>query len=206
MTTSDPADRGLVRRELGVTGDDRMLVVSTVHTPFIRRSHVAHFLEACLGGPLPGIHVVIKQHPGERDEGPYRALLEGLARAGGFDPPPMTMVKDIDLYRLLRAADAHLGLHSTVLTDAVVAGTCNLIAMVDASADLLGYVPAGVARPIRDVADLRRALADHTPADATARQAFVDDHFRRGNAGARIAAAMRDAVHDPALTPAGADA
>ena len=65
---------------------DRMLVVSTVHTPFVRRSHLAHMLEACLGGPLPGIHVVIKQHPGERDEGPYRDLLHGLARAGGYAP------------------------------------------------------------------------------------------------------------------------
>ena len=55
---------------------------------------------------------------------------------------------DIDLYRLLRAADAHLGMHSTVLTDAVVVGTPNLIATVDAYTDILGYIPAGVARPV----------------------------------------------------------
>ena len=104
------AERRAVRRELGVADGDRLLVVSTVHVPFVRRSHLAHMLEACLGGPLPGVHVVIKQHPGERDEGPYRELLHGLARAGGYAPPPMSVVREIDLYRLLRAADAHLGL------------------------------------------------------------------------------------------------
>ena len=97
-----------------------MLVVSTVNLPFVRRSHcLTHMLESCLGGPLPGIHVVIKQHPGEGDEGPYRELLHGLAQAGGYAPPPISIAPEIDLYRLLRAADAHLGLHSTVLTDAV---------------------------------------------------------------------------------------
>ena len=82
------AERRAVRRELGVADGDRLLVVSTVNMPFVRRSHLAHMLEACLGGPLPGVHVVIKQHPGERDEGPYRELLHGLARAGGYAPPP----------------------------------------------------------------------------------------------------------------------
>ena len=66
------------------------------------------------------------------DEIEYSALLTGLATAGGYEPPPISVIRDIDLYRLLRAADAHLGMHSTVLTDAVVVGTPNLIATVDA--------------------------------------------------------------------------
>ena len=66
----------------------------------------------------------------------------------------MTVTRDVDLYRLLRAADAHLGLRSTVLTDAVVVGAPNLIALVQAHADLLGYVDAGVARPVHDAAEL----------------------------------------------------
>ena len=33
------------------------------------------------------------------------ALVDGLARAGGFPPPPVTVVREIDLYRLLRAAE-----------------------------------------------------------------------------------------------------
>jgi hypothetical protein len=140
------------------------------------------------------VHVVFKLHPGEREDGPYRALLEGLARARGYEAPPISVVRDIDLYRLLRVADAHLGLHSTVLTDAVAAGTPNLIATVDAHVDILGYVEAGVARPVRDVEDVLAALDAPIPPDPAARAAFLARHFRDGNAGARIVGSIRDAV------------
>ncbi len=181
------ADRRLVRQELGVADDDRLLVVSTLFDPFIRWSHLTHMLDRLLGGPLPRVHVVFKLHPGETDEGPYRALLTGLAAAGGYEPPPISVIRAIDLYRLLRAADAHLGMHSTVLTDAVVVGTPNLLATVDAHTDILGYVDAGVARPVDDVTDLLAALDDPWPLDPAARQAFLDDHFRSGDASALIA-------------------
>lgn len=192
------AEREAVRAELGVGDGDAMLVVSTLHAPFVRRSHLVHMLEVCLGGPLPGVHLVFKQHPGELDDGPYRELLTGLARAGGYEPPPMTLVKDIDLYRLLGAADAHLGQHSTVLTDAVVTGTPNLIAIVEPSQDILGYVAAGVARPVRSIDDVRTALRDPRSADPAARRSFLDDHFRDGDASARIARSIADAIERPA--------
>ncbi|MEA2654497.1 MAG: hypothetical protein QOI37_1724, partial [Chloroflexota bacterium] len=159
--------------------------------------HLLHMLDVLLGGPLPGVHLVFKQHPGEEDAGPYRSLIEGMARAGGYDAPPMTVVKDIDLYRLLRAADAHLGQLSTVLTDAVVAGTPNLIAAVGPGGDILGYVAAGVARPVGDIAGLRKALRELRPPDPSARQAFLDDHFRAGDASSRIAVAIQTAVREP---------
>ena len=95
----------------------------------------------------------------------------------------------MDLYRLLRAADAHIGVQSTVLTEAVVTGTTNLLAATLAASDLLGYVEAGVAIPVRDGGDLLAAL-DAGPAAAAgpaARQAFLDDHFRPGSASQRIA-------------------
>jgi hypothetical protein len=189
-TSTDPvnpgAERAAVRRELGVADADRLLLVSTVNLRFVQRSHLAHMLEALLGAPLPGVHVVFKQHPGERDEGPYRELLVGMARAGGYAPPSISVVKDIDLYRLLRAADAHLGSLSTVLTDAVVAGTPNLIGLTDGHTDLLGYIEAGVARPVRTTAELMAALDAPRPPDPAARQAFLDRHFRWGDASGRI--------------------
>jgi hypothetical protein len=184
------AERAGVRRELGLAEADRLLVVSTVNLEFARRSHLVHMIERTLGGPLPGVHVVFKQHPGERDQGPYRALMEGLAAAGGYDPAPISVVRDIDLYRLLRAADAHLGLHSTVLTDSVAAGTPNLIAIVEGHADLLGYVAAGVARPVASVGDVLAALDRPVAADPVARQAFLDDHFRPGVPSRRIVDAI----------------
>jgi len=175
-----------------------LLVVATVNLPFVQRAHSAPMVDRLLGGPLERVHVVFKLHPGEREDGPYRALLEGAARARGHDAPPISVVRDIDLYRLLRAADAHLGLHSTVLTDAVAAGTPNLIATVDAHRDILGYVAAGVARPVGDVSDVLDALDTPAPPDPEARAAFLARHFRHGHAGARIAAAIRRAVDDTA--------
>ena len=196
-------ERIAVRRELGVRDGDLMLVISTVNLPFIRRFHVVQMLERMLGGSLPGIHVVFKKHPGELDDGPYEALLDGLARAGGYAPPPVTTVREIDLYRLLRAADAHLGLRSTVLTDAVVVGVPNLIATVQAHADILGYVDAGVARPVRNRTELLEALANPRPADPGARAAFLERHFLPGDASERIARAVRDGRRNEAEAAGG---
>jgi RimJ/RimL family protein N-acetyltransferase len=117
-------------------------------------------------------------------------LIEGLARAGGYRTPLVTIVHDIDLFRLLAAADAHLGFHSTVLTDAVAAGIPNLIAAGHATADLLGYVEAGVAQPVRDATELRAALDDPRPPAPDARAAFLERHFRAGDASGRIAAGI----------------
>jgi hypothetical protein len=191
---SAAAERLSVRAELGVKESDRLLVVSTVFDEFIRWSHVTHMLERLLGGPLSRVHVAFKLHPGETDEGPYRALLGGLAAAGGYEPPPISVIREIDLYRLLRGADAHLGMHSTVLTDAVVAGTQNLIATVDAHTDLLGYIPAGVARPVSSMRELLDALDHPWPPDPGARQAFLDEHFRSGDASGRVAEAIRQSL------------
>jgi hypothetical protein len=197
-------ERSRIRGGLGVSPGQRLVVVSTVNLEFVRGSHLVHMIERLLGAPLPFVHVVFKQHPGETDPGPYRALLEGLAACGGYDPPPIDVVKEIDLYALLRAADAHVGLHSTVLTDAVAAGCLNLIAMVEPHADLLGYVAAGVARPVRSVDDVLEALDHGRPPDAETRQAFLDDHFQSGHAGSRIATWIREAVAGGATATGGA--
>jgi RimJ/RimL family protein N-acetyltransferase len=190
-------DRQAVRRSLGVSDDSRMLVLSTANHVLAWRFHIAEAMGRILDGPLPGVHVVIKLHPGEIGEGPYRALLTGLAEARGFTAPSITIIHDIDLFRLLRAADAHLGFHSTVLTDAVAAGTTNLIAAGHATADWLGYAEAGVARPVRDIDELRAALEDPTPSDPGARERFLARHFRPGDASGRIADGIVSTIYRP---------
>ena len=185
-------EREEIRRRLGVRPGDRMIVLSTTRETVHRRFYWPHVVARLLDGPLPGVHLVFKLHPAEQDDGSYRALVEGLARAGGFSPAPVSIVRDIDLLALLRAADAHVGLYSTVLTDAVTTGTPNLIAATQARTDLLGYVAAGVARPVRNTDELRAALSDLTPPTAAARQAFLDDHFRPGDATGRVTAAIEE--------------
>ena len=114
----------------------------------------------------------------------------------------MTVVKAIDLFELLRAADAHLGVYSTVLTDAVAAGTPNLIVTSLAGNDVIGYVQAGVARPVRSGDDLLAALADRQTASPAARAAFLADHFEPGPSARRIADDLL-ASHAPRAGAAG---
>ena len=188
LVDPDDTDRASVRSSLGVAPEDRLVVISGTWGGLSRRFHYPVALAGLMDRPLPRVHVVVKLHPGEPDAGPYQAVIEGVAKAGGFAPPAISIVQTVDLHRLLRAADAHVGVYSTVLTEAVVAGAPNLLASMFASSDMLGYVAAGVAVPIRDGGDLLAALDRRagipTPA---AREAFVDAHFRPGIASERIA-------------------
>ncbi len=175
-------DAAGLRAELGVQPGDRMVVLSGTYGPAYRRFHIPYALDRLLDRPWPNVHLVVKQHPGEKDRGPYEALVAGIAAARGFAAPPVSVVQHIDLYRLLRSADAHLGIHSTVLTEAVAAGTLNLLADTLASSDLLGYVEAGVAVPVRDGADFLAALDAPDAITPQARSAFLARHFREGRA------------------------
>jgi hypothetical protein len=147
-----------------------------------------------LDGPLPGVHVVVKLHPEEAGGEQYERLVAGLARAGGYPATPVSIVRDMDLYRLLRSADAHLGLYSTVLTDAVLTGTPNMVAVGQAYADTIGYVDAGVARPVRSVDEVRAFMTDPRAATEGDRERFLDQHYRRGDATSRIAEAITDRI------------
>jgi len=189
LVRPEASDRASVRTELGVRDGDRMLVLSGTWGPIYRRFHYPIALAHLFRAPLERVHLVVKLHPSEQDEGPYRRIVEGLAAAGGFAPPPMTVVRDVDLYRLLGAADAHLGIHSTVLTEAVATGTPNLLATGLAAADLLGYVDAGVALPVETTEQLAAALdlPRDRAMDPARREAFLAAHYEPGEASARIA-------------------
>jgi hypothetical protein len=185
-------DRDAVRRELGIADGDRLVVLSATWAAMYRTFFYPIALARVFDRPMPRVHLVVKLHPSEPDEGPYRAIIEGVAAARGFAPPPITVVQHVDLYRLLAAADAHLGIHSTVLTEAVVTGTPNLLADVFVGSDLLGYVEAAVARPVRSGEDMLAALddLDDSPGPATdtaRRRAFLEAHFEPGSASERIA-------------------
>ena len=180
-------ERRLVRVELGIADGDRMLVVSGGRMTVGDRLQNIPLLARVLDGPLGDVHIVVKLHPEEGDGDHYRSLLVGLAVARGDVPPPVTTIRDIDLYRLLRAADAHLGVYSTVLTDSVLVGTPNMIVVGQAFADLLGYVASGVAVPVRTAADVRAFMRDPKPPTPADRERFISEHYLAGDAVARIA-------------------
>jgi hypothetical protein len=181
------AERAAVRADLGVADGDRVLVISGGRMTIGDRMGTVPLLARVLDGPLPGVHLIVKLHPEEKVGEHYRHLVAGLARAGGYAVPPVTIIRDIDLYRLLRAADAHIGVFSTVLTDSVLAGVPNMIVVGQAWADLLGYVDAGVATPVRSVADVRAFMADPKSPSEDARRRFIDAHYMAGDAVGRIA-------------------
>jgi hypothetical protein len=181
-------ERDAVRRELGVASGDRLVVVSTTWAELPRRFDLPVSLAALFDRPLPGVHLVLKLHPREPDEGAYRRLLEGLGAARHIPVPSISIVQRTDLYRLLAAADAHVGVYSTVNTEAVVTGTPNLLAAAIATGDLLDYVAAGVAIPVGNGSELLEALerVGVTGLPEEARAAFLVDHFEPGSAGERI--------------------
>jgi hypothetical protein len=185
-----PDERARVRAELGIAPGERLLVVSAGRRFIGDTIHGLAMASRMLGGPLPGVHIVVKLHPEARDDDGYGELLRGLAAAGGYQPAPLTVVRDTDVYRLLRSSDAHLGIYSTVLTDAVLTGTPNMIAVGQALEDLIGYVDAGVAVPVRRVEDVRAFMRDPEPAAPDARARFVAAHYAEGDAVERIASAI----------------
>jgi hypothetical protein len=192
-------DRQPARAELGVQPGERLIVLSGTYGAIYRRFHYPAVLARLFDRPMPGVRLVVKLHPAETDEGPYRAVIDGVAAAAGFRPVEIQIVQHVDLYRLLQAADAHLGIHSTVLTEAVFVGTRNLLASGVLGGDLLDYVAAGVAIPVTTGADLQRAL-DEMPtgaaaeagvaaarSDAAAREAFIKRHYEPSSGSERIA-------------------
>jgi hypothetical protein len=184
---ADPEARALLRRSIGV-GDGEQLLMITGARHAVGEGLVSTTVYAgLLAGELPGVHLVVKLHPEEDQGDHYAALIDGLAAAGGYRPPPVTVVRHIDLFQLLRAADAHLGIYSTVLTDGVVAGTPTMVAVGQAWADLIGYAAAGVAQPVATVDDVRSFMRSPWMPSAEVREAFLSEHFEPGDGAARIA-------------------
>lgn len=199
LIASGPDERASVRRELGVQGDDRLLVVSAARRTVGNEIHFVSALGRVLAGPLPGVHVAFKLHPEEKDGDPFVSLVARLAWAGGYRIPRMSVVRDIDLFRLLRSADAHLGQYSTVLTDAVLTGTPNMVTVGPAWSDIIGYVEAGVATPVRTAEDVRAFMQDPKPPRQEDRARFLEAHYRSGDAVGRIAAAITAAAERKAV-------
>jgi hypothetical protein len=207
-----PADqdiRAQLRRSLGLGESEQMLLLTGARHAVGEGLVSTTIYAQLLNGELPGIHLVVKLHPEEDQADHYLALIEGLARAGGWRPPPVTVVRHVDLFQLLQAADAHLGIYSTVLTDGVVAGTPTMVATGQAWSDLVGYAVAGVAQAVTSVEDVRRFMREPWVPSRDVRDAFVREHSEPGDGAARIAGivdalAAQRGRESPSATSSGA--
>ena len=200
-----PGIRAAVRAELGIALDELVLLVTTTNGDFLHRVLIPATLEPLFDRELANVHVVFKVHPREPDDDFYPTLIAEFARMKGFRPPALSVVRDYDLYRLLAAADAHLGLYTTVLTEAVMAGIPNLVPGDSPSADILDYVRTGVAQRVRNGGELLAALAgEPSVEDEEARRVFLADHFAAGPAGRRIVEDLEAMVSSQPISTPGA--
>jgi hypothetical protein len=104
----------------------------------------------------------------------------------------------LDVLPRVGPTSASPSLHSTVLADAVIVGTPNLVAIGQGYSDSVGYVEAGVARPVGNAADIHGAMLDPVPVDPASRAAFIARQFSGGDESERIASINQVVARSPA--------
>jgi hypothetical protein len=123
-------ERAAIRRALGAGAEDRVVVLAAKYAE-IRRD-LPDLVAA--SERTTGARLVIKPHPAETPQA-YDAAISGAARA-------RVAPADMDLARLLAAADGLVTMNSTVAIDALVLGVPALV--VGLPNNLSPFVEAGV--------------------------------------------------------------
>jgi hypothetical protein len=123
------ADRASIRRDLGVSDGDHLLVLAA------KASEVGPHLDGLFGAVAsrPGLRLVIKPHPAETREAYLHRIPPGA--------PIAVQEAHADLGRLLAAADGLVTLNSTVAIDALVLGVPALV--LGLPSNLSPFVDAG---------------------------------------------------------------
>ncbi|ODS53623.1 MAG: hypothetical protein ABS36_13435 [Acidobacteria bacterium SCN 69-37] len=152
------ASRDAIRRELGLAGGDRLLVLAA------KASEIGPHLGALMAAvpERPGIRLVIKPHPAESREAYLPYVPPGA--------PVDVQAPHADLGRLLAVADGLVTMNSTVAIDGLVLGVPALV--IGLPSNLSPFVEAGV---------MLGATGDDIPAalgtllyDRQARQALLE--------------------------------
>jgi CDP-glycerol glycerophosphotransferase (TagB/SpsB family) len=187
-------DRNLLRRQLGVGEDERLLVVAS-RFQAIRRTHqaIGTAFPALVRAveSLPGVRAVVKPHPAERPE-PYEAVVrEEQGRRVAVLPA------GADLVELLHAADVLVTVESLSAVEALVLGRPVLV--LNMPTHLRELVEQGVALGLaagEDPAPTLRSILFEGEVAARlerARARYLSDFAMGvdGRATARIAALLR---------------
>lgn len=197
LTALTPDVLDQVRRDVGVTRDDALVLVTTKERE--ARHALPTFLSAA--SAIPGVTVVIKTHPAETPEA-YATMVAGR-------PNVRVVAATVPLDPLLAASRALVTINSTVALDAAVAGIPALV--IGLPSNLSPFVDAGVlagADASQMGLVLRRILYDEgfrQQLSAT-RSAFLLEHAigSTGTAAVRAADAIRELrQHRPATSAEG---
>ena len=73
-------DRTATRTSLGVGPAEQLVVLSSTNLVQIRSTMMAAAIDTILDRAWPNVHLVVKLHPAEEDDGFYPALIEGIGR------------------------------------------------------------------------------------------------------------------------------
>lgn len=174
------AGRDAVRRDLGVGGDDRLLVLAA------KATEIAPHLDALFAAVAarPALRLVVKPHPAES-----RAVYQRHVPPGS---PIEVLEPHADLGRLLAVADGLVTMNSTVAIDALVLGVPALV--VGLPNNLSPFVDEGVMAGTAGgaiAAGIETLLYDRTARQALLERGsvFAATHQMRADGGAARRAA-----------------
>jgi hypothetical protein len=203
VTRSGREDQRAVRIALGLDPSrfSVLFAVQTMHGPDYVRSIVAALLA------VPAVHVMLRPHPSDP-----RSMYERLTREHG--PERMTLHREGDSLMLLRACDALVTQHSTVILEAALLGRPVITAdfggprgpaaVVGAA---IGTAVCGVDELTREIRRLVRAAHAPTPQPPQAGQAALRALLGPvdGRAGERVGDLVAEALkREPRPVPAAA--
>jgi len=133
----------------------RMLMWATqshAFSPIENSTTVKAILEAIK--ELPGVILVIKQHPAEGEE--HRRFLQNMITE--YQSDAIIAAKDSDTYELLSVCDLHITRTSTTAREAVAMNKPVIIFSLNGQDDKLEYVKEGVALGIYSSEKLKSAI------------------------------------------------
>lgn len=142
------------------------------------------------------VTVVVKLHPRE-DAAAFRDVAARLGARPGC--PRIVVAADAPILPLLSALDAGVVLTSTVGLEAMLFGVPVGALEIPRAGHVFDYVESGAAVPLhadeRAAREVAALLTESAEQQATARARYVHDHLaHRGEAGARMAAVLREAA------------
>jgi len=189
--TRDNGAEERIRRQFNIASDRHIVVLAThTHRGFTldqSRHLLGTVFEAVC--EVPQAKLIVKLHPAE-EPSLYRVVAKEKSVL-----EDVLIVRDVNLFDLLRGCTMLLTAHSTVGLEAMLFGKPVITVNVTGERDVMPYAESGAAVEVRNAAELAHAIRTILGDNETARKLeegrtrFLADSLRPldGNAGRRIA-------------------